>query len=1291
MPASPIITGTLKHGTTYGTATTFANLNTASYVSGTGILTLSGTIGASVITIPAGNKIYLDVTTAQSGVTFTIRYDSTTYPSKINLPTTTVVKVDSLDFYDAPYPGGALISNPANGQTVYIRTSVSDPFGYADITSAVLGITTDPASSYTAAPALAAVSNSGATKIYEGSWSIPAEPGVYVIKVAANEGTEGTISDVRSKSVTVAFQDTGTPSTTEFTSASNGTATTSYDLMLYPAGQICLRVTDIDQNTNSSVAETLTVTLSSSTGDSVNVTLTETGNDTGIFVNCVTREASSASPTYLFAVEGSVLTVNYIDPNDPSDATSTSAVMTTTILTLSVSKQLVEPTNGIATIGEQVKFDFTIANPNSVDLHTVAVTDTFPACLTFVSSSVTPTTQVAPTLTWTDIGPLASHASRTIGVTFTVNGICTPGTNIVSASALNPINTSTGTVTDSATLTTTRPELTVTLILNWPIPPIAHLGEDVEFHILVTNSGTTQITSLPLIDNYSAYCMEFKSATAGGSGSGGVVSWTNLANPTALNAGTSTSVDVTFTVQGPCIPTRNLATVDGAIDVNGDPVPVAQGSDIVVTQVTEPTITKDFSPNPILLTGVSTLTFTITNPNSSGAMTGVGFSDTYPLGMENASPLTVVNTTCGGTLDASAGGTTISYSGGSIPANSSCTVSIDVKATASGSLNNVSGAIGAVIGGTGNTASKTLTVNNPPANTVPGTQAITIGVQTTISGISVTDVNGNLSTTRVSVVSGTLNVSLVGGATISGGGNNTNTLTLSGTQTQINAALATLKFTGSVNDTLTVLSTDALTLTDTDTVTINVSLGGVDLSLTKTVNNASPKIGDVVIYTVTITNHSLTTAATTIVVHDALPAGLTLNSSTPSLGSYSASDWTIPTLAANTSATLQLNVTVTQVGAISNTAEVTAAGQTDPDSTPNNHLSAEDDQASVSIGGVFDPPSGIKTFNDGGLPEMEFRMVWINSGNTSAINVQVTDTIPPGTTYVSGSVACVPRGSSTNAGAATAPLSLTATPNSFCGFDSGNNLIQWQGNIGPDNGNLTEAAAANEVVITFRVTVNDNVNQVFNTASARTDTDGDGVFTDEVGIGASQSLSNQATWNRDDTLPNSLPKTGFAPNVITALPEQPASKMYSPTTVSIEIPSINVNIPIVGVPIIDKEWDISWLWNQAGWLNGTAFPGWSGNSVLTGHTTLSNGKSGPFVGLGRLKWGDKIIVHAYGSVYTYEVRENRTVSPNNTSVLRHEEEPWVTLITCKTFNEKTETYSKRIAVRAVLIKVELEK
>ena len=57
--------------------------------------------------------------------------------------------------------------------------------------------------------------------------------------------------------------------------------------------------------------------------------------------------------------------------------------------------------------------------------------------------------------------------------------------------------------------------------------------------------------------------------------------------------------------------------------------------------------------------------------------------------------------------------------------------------------------------------------------------------------MSVNDVDGNLDD-AATVTNGALNVSLAGGATISAGANGTSTLTLSGTQAQINAALATV-------------------------------------------------------------------------------------------------------------------------------------------------------------------------------------------------------------------------------------------------------------------------------------------------------------------------------------------------------------------------------------------------------------------------------------------------------------------------------------------------------------------
>ena len=71
-------------------------------------------------------------------------------------------------------------------------------------------------------------------------------------------------------------------------------------------------------------------------------------------------------------------------------------------------------------------------------------------------------------------------------------------------------------------------------------------------------------------------------------------------------------------------------------------------------------------------------------------------------------------------------------------------------------------------------------------------------------------------------------------------------------------------------------------------------------------------------------------------------------------------------------------------------------------------------------------------------------------------------------------------------------------------------------------------------------------------------------------------------------------------------------------------------------------------------------------------------------------FGDKVVVHAFGQKYTFEVRTNAIVQPNDSSVLQHENRPWLTLITCKEYDQKTKQYLKRVVVRAVLVAVEDE-
>ena len=114
----------------------------------------------------------------------------------------------------------------------------------------------------------------------------------------------------------------------------------------------------------------------------------------------------------------------------------------------------------------------------------------------------------------------------------------------------------------------------------------------------------------------------------------------------------------------------------------------------------------------------------------------------------------------------------------------------------------------------------------------------------------------------------------------------------------------------------------------------------------KSVNDATPDKNENVTFTVTVTNDG-PNSATNVAVLDSLPAGLTFVSSTPSQGSYvnGTGIWTVGTLSNGGSATLQIVATVVTSGAKTNTAQVSSSDQFDPDSTPNNSIGTEDDQA----------------------------------------------------------------------------------------------------------------------------------------------------------------------------------------------------------------------------------------------------------------------------------------------------------------------------------------------------------
>ncbi len=154
------------------------------------------------------------------------------------------------------------------------------------------------------------------------------------------------------------------------------------------------------------------------------------------------------------------------------------------------------------------------------------------------------------------------------------------------------------------------------------------------------------------------------------------------------------------------------------------------GSDINIDNVlftgcgipSQPTITKTFAPNPVAVNSSSTLTFTLTNPNTV-QLTGAQFTDNLPAGLEVA-PTPAASTTCTGSPSwaPTPGATVLAFgqtTGANIPASGSCTASVSVRATTAGPHTNVSGFISTTESGTnsgaGGSATASLTAVLPPS------------------------------------------------------------------------------------------------------------------------------------------------------------------------------------------------------------------------------------------------------------------------------------------------------------------------------------------------------------------------------------------------------------------------------------------------------------------------------------------------------------------------------------------------------------------------------------------------
>ncbi|EMI15277.1 Cadherin domain protein [Rhodopirellula maiorica SM1] len=389
-------------------------------------------------------------------------------------------------------------------------------------------------------------------------------------------------------------------------------------------------------------------------------------------------------------------------------------------------------------------------------------------------------------------------------------------------------------------------------------------------------------------------------------------------------------------------------------------------------------------------------------------------------------------------------------------------------------------------------------VNDAPINTVPGTQTVAEETATTISGISISDIDaasGNV-TTRLQVTAGVVNVTLAGSASISAGTNGTGDLTIQGSVADINATLASLSYTGNADvigtaaDTLTVTTNDGGNtgsggaLQDTDTVQINITAvndtpavngPGTTLSATEQVGLAIEGTG----FTVTDVDAASGTMTATIAVGEGTisvaggDSGITISSGNGTgivtiTGTLSQIDNLL--IGAGTGTITYLNSSDTPSSSTTITVTVNDGGNTGADPGLTADGTSEEDSASqtINITATNDDPT-----NPGGLPS-DITVTEDVSSDVDLSQMNLSDVDHGGgsltvtlTTSTGGNLTASSGGGVTIGGSGTGILTLTGTLADLNTYLDTASNIQYLHSAANTNGDNADSVA---------VKVNDNGN-----------------------------------------------------------------------------------------------------------------------------------------------------------------------------------------------------------------------
>ena len=588
------------------------------------------------------------------------------------------------------------------------------------------------------------------------------------------------------------------------------------------------------------------------------------------------------------------------------------------------------PVNGTTTLS------FSINNPNVVAINE-SFTDTLPVGLQ-VAATPNVTNTCGGTVTATAGSGSISFSNNltpvgvctiTVNITGTVDNLYTNSVQILSTDAGNG-NTS------SANLTVINPPTIAKAFGAATIP--LNGTTSLTFTVSSTNQNLT-LNGVAFTDNLPAGLVVAtpNNLNTTCSGTATAVAGSSSVSLSGASLAPGASCTVSINVQGTTAGVKN-----NSVQVTSTNGGTGNTSNASITVVAPPTIAKAFGAASIPLNGSTSLSFTITNPNTTVALTGVGFSDTLPAGLVVSTPNGLTGTCGAGTITATAGTNVISLSGGTIAANASCTFSVNVTGIAAGQQTNTTGNVTSTEGGTGGTATASISVEAPPSIAKafnPSTIALNATTSLTftitnpaanvnpLTGVAFTDTlptGLTVANSTATVCGGTLTTTAPTGISLTGA-----TIAVNG-QCQFSVTVTGAVSGQYTNTTGNVTSTNGGT---GNTATANLTVA-TPPTITKAFGAASIPLNGTTSLTFTIQNPNTTLALTGIAFTDNLPAGLVvatpnaLNNTCGGTATAVAGSGSISlsggTLAASASCTVSVNVQGTTAGVKNNSVQVTS-------------------------------------------------------------------------------------------------------------------------------------------------------------------------------------------------------------------------------------------------------------------------------------------------------------------------------------------------------------------------------